>query len=93
MDQYIVEVMAAAIVALFGAYTVAMNARMGRCEKENEVLRAEKEASERANDELEQENKEYLALIVTLQAGDPAALGKMKGIVANILRGQKGFGS
>ena len=80
-----------AVVALFGALMLAVNSRDTGKDKQIAELQAQLKASEEANDELEQENKEYLALIVTLQAGDPAALEKMKVIVANILRGRKGY--
>lgn len=92
MDQYILEVLIGAVGVLFGWLMLAVNSRDSGKDRQIAELQAQLKASEEANDELEHENKEYLALIVTLQAGDPAALGKMKGIVANILRGRRGFG-
>ena len=91
MEQYIVEIMVGAVGALFLYLMLTINSRDTGKDRQISELQAALKASEEANDELEQENKEYLALIVTLQAGDPAALGKMKEIVANILRGRKGF--
>jgi pyrroloquinoline quinone (PQQ) biosynthesis protein C len=73
----------AAIGVLWVAYSIVQEARHRAKDKRIEAL-------EKANGILEQEAKEYLALIV---AGDPADPGEARRIAANILRGRKGYGS
>lgn len=81
-----------AIAGLFAAYTLVQNARAKSLEGEITHCRAVIEITEREVQALKEENSEYVALFVLMQAGNEHDLQLARERVAAILRRQKGYG-